>query len=140
MVAALAAGLTSLGCDDPWHSCTDIGCTSGVSIAVAPKGSSFVDGDYELELTLDERKVTCNFGVSDDARALVACGNGVRLSVSREEISISIEGAPQAVTTRLSLEGAPLVNDRRMPEYKRIQPNEGCEPICDNATVELSAS
>lgn len=133
------------------HICTEIGCANGYNLNVSPS-SGWAMGAYTFELTVDERKVTC-----EGSLPLKPCGqqsfscdaDGVRLGESGCALppdaqgiaTIAFEGFPLALSVRVLKNGEELMRTELTPKYAAGQPNgPGCDPICCSAAGQLDVS
>ena len=147
VVAFLA--LSNAACE-VGHSCTDIGCESGVSVSVAPKSGAWRDGHYLLALSLDDKSVTCSFTVPDDLPAKgslslssLDCGHAPHVQLT----SAAADGAmlrlalpdPNTLKIDLSRDDSAILSESPRLHYAENQPNPGCAPTCRNATVDFTA-
>jgi hypothetical protein len=125
------------------HSCTDIGCQSGVTANLTPSSGAWQKGEYTLQLMLDDEQESCSFRIPEDlpSTSIIDCARG-----SQTQLSLALSGplrlrvTSQPKTWQLALlrDGAPILTDMRTLVYKKSQPNEGCAPICHNASVDLT--
>jgi hypothetical protein len=137
--------LTSAGCIGE-HSCTDIGCQSGVTASVKPSSGAWQKGEYTFQLLLDAEQETCSFRVPEDlpqagSTSVIDCSRGTKtqllLAVSGP-FRLTLTSQPKTWQVELSRDGAPILRDSRTLMYEKSQPNEGCGPICHNASVDLT--
>jgi hypothetical protein len=131
------------------HICTEIGCSSGYNLNVSPE-SGWAMGAYTFELTVDERKVTCQGSLplepcgvqsfSCDAGGVRLGESGCALPPNQQGIaSIMFEGFPLALTVRVLKDGTELSSSKLVPKYTAGQPNgPGCEPVCCSASGALN--
>ena len=129
------------------HSCTDIGCQSGVSVSVITKSGEWQDGHYRVALSLDDRTVACTFTLPDrlpapGSRSSLDCGDSVHGELSSgAEGSVTLHLAlpdPNTLQIDLSRDGSRVLSESPLLSYRENQPNPGCVPICRNATVHLT--
>jgi hypothetical protein len=127
------------------HTCTDIGCESGVFVQVTPKSGRWQSGRYLLRVTLDDKQVTCDFAIASDAASAdspipVNCGKSVRgaLSGPADALELSSNSQPKTLRIDLSRDDASVLSEQRTLAYTETQPNAGCVPICRNATVSFT--
>jgi hypothetical protein len=132
------------------HSCTDIGCESGVSVSVTSESGAWRAGEYQLQLTLDDETAACDFALPDDqpvagSAASIECGHGVRLELRMlsggevGELYLGVRAQPKTLKVELSRDGAMVLDESQTLTYQRQQPNAGCEPICHRALAAFSA-
>lgn len=147
VIGLLGVAVVAGGCeDDTGKVCTDIGCVSGVNLSLAPKEASWEDGDYELRLELDGRTRSCSFTIGGTGDSGVFCGTDLRVSLSLgsdqqvKQVLVNLTGEPKTLGVRLARGDTVVLSDSRAPDYERVQPNEGCEPICQQARLELTES
>lgn len=128
--------------------CTEIGCTDGLTLRLLADEDDFEVGTYAVSITADGEQTDCSFEIkSDCAGADICvgeedCNAGYPLSASDpSEVTLLVGGAPADVTVVVTLDGQEIVNETTQPEYMEVQPNgEGCPPICNQATMELTLS
>jgi len=166
LIGALGV-LNGAACNLVGHDCTDIGCAGGVFVNLSPAGGVWQDGEYSLEIALDEREETCAFRIPDDLPASgsvssLSCGQRIsaqlvqrstceetrdRNSISQSctpipnqyELSLSAYTEPTTISLELARDGIVILNDSRTLAYQQSQPNgPGCGPVCRQAQLELS--
>ena len=136
MVAvALACG--GVACD--WsHSCTDIGCGSGLNLSVRRAAGTWANGDYVLRAGIER----CSFSVPRDLPAVGSiarpnCG-GTSVLLGNSGLELSLNTAPKTLAVDLTLDGALILSESSTPSYVESQPNgPDCGPICRQANVDL---
>lgn len=150
-VVGVAALLLNGTACDLGHSCTEIGCASGVSVTLAQGSGAWSEGEYALEVMLDDEKAPCAFAVPGDVPAPgsstdLDCGTGIMAQlVSRSsaandfEVQLDAYSTPKTLTVELSHDGAEILSTSPPLHYTESQPNgPDCEPVCRNAQVELT--
>jgi hypothetical protein len=133
---------------DDEKSCTAIGCASGFSIT-ALASEALRDGDYELELTLDEAVVTCahpavvsgpqQTGTCNgrNVRSSVVIHNGGAVGGVANAFVIDINDTPSLVLVRVLHDGETIGETGYEPAYQTSMPNgPECGPTCTTAPPE----
>jgi len=119
---ALLLGFVSAGCDNPifsGQSCTDIGCSDGVTITISEERPD------SLSLTIYLNDDTEPYKTKDCNNVYPSCILGVE------------NRNPAIVRVEAIWENGEF-NKMYNPEYKVIQPNgRGCDPICSVARIEI---
>src|SRR6478752_6247989 len=149
----LAMTLVALatGCDAN-SDCTEIGCTSRVSVSAAPGSGIWQAGNYGLDVSLDGEAVHCEFLLPDALPAegldsLIDCGDVVRASfVSRDDCSggcsltdeydlqLLFFKLPEKVDVKLTRDGESVLDESRAIEYHEVFPNgPECGGTCQQA-------
>lgn len=149
-VAALLQSGTA--CDDT-HSCTLVGCVNGVSVTLGTGSGAWQEGEYAVELSLDDEQVSCAFAVPEDSpvtgsSTTLDCGPGITaLLMSRGstandfDVQLSSYSEPKTLTVSLSHDGAEILSSSPPVVYIESQPNgPDCEPVCRQARVELTVA
>jgi hypothetical protein len=163
--ASIALGLLVAGCDLATRSCTEIGCSDGVSLELRPAMQGVVEsGRYTLELATGDAQHRCTFTVPDDlpvqaSLAEVDCPPQLQVSLvsatlcteQRHDDAVSqscvpvpdqfslhaqLQATPRSLALQLSRDGAPLIDETLVPSYELSQPNgPDCGPTCRNANL-----
>lgn len=135
----LAAGLvfSSVACDLS-HSCTDIGCASGLTLSLRLASGSWADGDYELSAGAEH----CTFSIPRDVPAVgsgtLDCYRRTSGEVGPSGLQLRFEGTPETLAVALTRDGAPLFDESSTPSYAESQPNgPDCGPHCRQGSVDL---
>jgi len=162
----VAVAVAAFGaCSEP-TTCTDVGCSDGVSFTVRPQGSHWDEGAYSLAVAFEGADYGCTFTVPD---ALPSAGSWQPLDctpalqayltpeVKCEEhksgdsvsqvctpipdqyyLQVSKDGTPATLVVTLQRDGAPLLDDTRTLAYGSVQPNgPECAPSCRQAAVDF---
>jgi hypothetical protein len=144
------------------HSCTDVGCVSGVHVRVAPEGNVWPAGNYAVALSLDGETSACSFSIPEDlpargAVATLSCGYLSQLAACREireggavihecepldgqyELNIAAAGEHSSLALTLAHDGSVVLDHTEDPVYTVTSPNgPECSPHCRNANVEVT--
>lgn len=163
--AGLVAVLLNVSCMEG-KACTDIGCSSGVSVLLAPDSGVWQFGDYQLEIRRDGATSSCGFVAPGDlprdgALQSLDCGRQISADIwprtsctttrhgdavsqscspieNQYDLHLRIEGTPKNLSIQLTRDGEVIVNDSRAPKYGETSPNgPECGPTCRQASVEL---
>lgn len=141
----LNAAACSLG-----NSCPDIGCGRLVSLTIVPGPASWQEGDYALELTLDERKTQCAFAVSDAERAQgsyvrLDCRSGVggylyyrTASTNDFVVQLEVFSLPKTLKVVLAHDETVILSSAPALDYTEHQPAGPDCNTCRRAAVELT--
>jgi hypothetical protein len=153
---------------DRWlrHSCTDVGCRSGVTVTVRPVAGTFPPGSHEVDIIAgSDPVVRCTFELSDNRSPNVGVtgvctGNAVSVSVSprsactetvtdnarslscvpipgQYEEVLTIDGTPSSVRILQRTSASTIIDRELAPTYKDTRPNgPDCDPLCHQATAE----
>ncbi len=128
--------------EPPGRACTEIGCTSGLSVDWQSAGG-WKPGQYRFEFDFDGTVTTCEAAlplkpcdvpsVTCSASGVVTIGeSGCALPPEGQGFSgFTTAGFPRSVKVRIVRDGQTLVEGTSAPSYRKVQPNgEGCEPVC----------
>lgn len=166
LLVAACASLNGAACELE-HSCTEIGCADNVSVRVGPLDQPWPEGDYQLEVALDDLSGSCAFSLPDDLPARgsvtsISCLEGVELGIQqlyecssrregdavsqsceplagRYELTLSAYATPEQLSLTLSRDGTQLLSEERELSYATTRPNgPECSPECRQAEVELT--
>jgi hypothetical protein len=168
LIALIAGALLASGCDSLTKSCTLIGCNDGMQLTLRTADDRWADGAYTLDVTIDGEAHACAFSVPEDipeqeGRIVdLACdsdltiqlvpktectemtrGDAVSQSCEWIEDAWLLQGGVQGMVENLSVrvrrDDATLLDRTLEPEYVESRPNgPDCEPLCRQATVELT--
>jgi hypothetical protein len=129
--------LAGAGCE---HSCTDIGCGSGVSATLTRESGSWEEGEYTLDLAIDGRDEQCVLQLPDDAGRSASCGGGVRVELATTTMRVLVADAPKALSITLSRDGGELLSDSPTLTYGESEPNGPDCGVCRSAHVDLTVA
>jgi hypothetical protein len=135
----VAAGLvfSSVACD--WsHSCTDIGCASGLTVNVRPASGTWADGDYELSAGAEQ----CTFSIPRDVPSVgsgtLDCYRRTSGGVGPSGLQLTFEGTPETLAVVLTRDGTAILDETSTPSYAESQPNgPDCGPHCRQGSLDL---
>lgn len=165
-VVAAMASFNGAACEIG-HDCTDIGCADSVSVRVTTLDQPWPEGDYQLEVTLDDLSGVCEFSLPNDLPARgsvtsIRCLEGVEIGIEqlyecvtlregdgvsqscepipdRHEVTLRAYGTPAQLSLTLTLDDSQLLDKSRTLTYAVMRPNgPECEPECRQAEVELT--
>ena len=138
-----------LGCSESL-TCTAAGCLDGFSIDLTqplPSGADTIAplpaGAYEIELTLDDERITCHRSIPQGPA--VDCKPSDSVIVSGIQpmrfpegalagFDVEIRQTPRVVTAIVRHDGAVLAQGTFSPEYREVAPNgKECGPVCNSA-------
>jgi hypothetical protein len=152
---------------DRWlpHSCTEVGCVSGVSVTIRPKTGLFFPGTHEVDVAADGGVVHCSLELSSslpvNAAVTAVCNNpsvfilvSVRTSCTEtttdtarslscvpipgqfQEV-VRIQGTPGSLRITQRASDRTVVDREVVPIYRDTRPNgPDCDPLCRQATSE----
>jgi len=134
------------GCGGVGLSCTEIGCTSELSVLLGLDG---IEGDLTVVVQWSDRTVTCTLPVEGDTDPQdggcddVSSGLLQAFDGGRRGATLSIGGLvdPGPVTVLVADAQGEVGRDTQTPTYETFQPNgPGCPPTCrvGEMTVDLS--
>jgi hypothetical protein len=161
-LGALPFGLMS--CVD--RSCTEMGCSDGAWVTLAPEGA-LATGAYEMTIVTPEQTHVCDFKIPEDlpprgSITSITCqptldlglqqkaectetrtGDSVSQSCTpipdRYTLTLNLPGTPQSVSIEVLRDGAELLDVTRSLSYVSARPNgPGCEPVCRQANIDLT--
>ena len=143
--AALLAACAASDTDEP-KACTTIGCANGYSLDF--EASSWAQGKYTVELTIDGKPCTCEATLPLDASSKSTCTlPEVQLGLSGSALPVGEQGLvglvftsqPAKIDVTVKRDGATLGQPASFtPAYKTSQPNgPECGPTCTNASDTL---
>jgi uncharacterized protein YceK len=126
--------------------CSEIGCSSGFTLALEADDDALPIGTYDLDLDIDGAQDDCSFTLSDDP---VACAippcitdttcNAIYLlqeSPQRVELAFGVVVALAITVTRDTIE---VAQESFAPAYAVVAPNgAGCGPACAQASAVLT--
>lgn len=141
-IAALA--LNGTACDIA-HSCTDIGCGSGVWATLTPQSGTWQEGQYTLVLTMDGRKQECTLRIPNDSTTgYESCGGGVRMeftsNVDDFVLRVLVDSTPMALDLSLSRDGTVILAESPTLTYQESHPNGPDCGVCRSASVDLTVA
>jgi len=137
------------GCNDVCalaQQCSEIGCSSGVTVVLVAQSGTFAAGAYELSALVDDRPEDCTFTIADDpgACAIPPCVtdstcNAIYL-LGEDPMRIELAyGVVALLDVTLTRDATELAHDSFTPAYDVFAPNgPGCGPACAQASVELT--
>jgi hypothetical protein len=146
VTAALASGCSG-GSDRQSRACTAIGCQNGLAVQFSrPLREA---GSYTLSLELDGELTSCQTAlpfascaggpVCASSKVLLEQSGCALPANSHEIVGLRVTSVTRAVRIRIERDGAEIASQDFAPSYVRSQPNgEGCEPICEQASVTLA--
>jgi hypothetical protein len=142
--------------------CTEIGCSSGVELRVAPEGNVWQRGSYSVQVSLDGDTSTCDFSIPEDLpergsvtslecgmlQQLAACtevrqGDGVSHSCEpipdQYELTLDAFAEPANLSLTLRRDGNVLLSHEETLSYRDTFPNgPECGSRCRRASLDLS--
>lgn len=141
-IAAFALNGTACGIDIG-HSCTDIGCGSGVSARLTPQSGSWQEGQYTLDLTIDERKQECTWRIPNDPPTnYVSCGGGVSVEIPSDAddsvLRVRVGSTPKALGLSLSRDGIVILAESPALTYEESHPNGPDCGVCRSTRVDFT--
>lgn len=143
--AALLAACSASDDTEP-KSCTTIGCVNGYTLDF--EASSWAQGKYTVELTVDGKAGTCEATLPLDASSKSTCTlpevqmglSGSALPAGQQGlVGLMFTSQPAKVEVAVKLDGAVVGQPASFtPAYKTSQPNgPECGPTCTNASDKL---
>jgi hypothetical protein len=125
------------------HSCTDIGCGSGVLATLTPQSGTWQEGQYTLDLTIDGRKQECTWRIpSDSPTGYASCGAGVRVELTSNvddfALRVLVGSTPKALGLSLSRDGTVILAESPTLTYQESHPNGPDCGVCRSTTVDLT--
>jgi hypothetical protein len=125
------------------HSCTDIGCGSGVSVTLTPQSGTWQEGQYTLDLTMDGRKQECTLRIPNDSpTGHVSCGGGVRMeftsNVDDFVLRVLVDSAPKSLGLSLSRDGTVILAESPTLTYQESHPNGADCGVCRSTSVDVT--
>jgi hypothetical protein len=145
----LALLVGCVGCDDTVD-CTNADCIDGFSIRAVMPGSATTlpQGDYEVELSLDEARVVCQVTLPAAASGLCDAADVELLFLTdraqdneRTGLWVTTTRTPGAATAIVRHQGTVVAQGSFRPEYVESAPNGSeCGPVCENASQVLTLS
>ena len=151
-VFGLVSILASTACSAT-HECTEIGCSSQLSITLRTPTGAWPDGLYQLRVSTDtQREGLCTFLLPDALPSSpgsvqsLDCGSTIRLELSPElectmgcdgnacwqkctpiagkfVARVSIDGTPARVDLNLMRDQVPILAEMATPSYQDVYPN-----------------
>jgi hypothetical protein len=161
VVLALFMGMMASACHaesgnsaTPLRACTQMGCESGLTVAL-PLDYRWQPGNYIFQLQTEQETLRCEGALpfhGCEHSALRCSSETIRIMESGCALpaeahgfgDIQITGEPEKVrvtiTRKHRSQGQKILADESFaPVYQTLQPNgPGCEPICRQGRVELS--
>ena len=134
---AIALALGGVACDYG-HSCTDIGCESGLTLSVQLASGDWVDGDY----VLGAGTASCSFSIPRDlptgsSETGLDC-NGGSGWLGPSDLQVLLTTTPKVLAIELERDGAAILEEESTPSYTEYKPNgPDCGPSCRGGSVEL---
>ena len=125
--------------------CSEIGCSSGFTLALAATVDALPVGTYALAIEADGDDDACSFTIADDPQqcAIPPCVtattcNAIYLlqeSPQRVDLAFGVVATLAITVTRDALE---VAQGSYAPAYDVVAPNgAGCEPVCAQANAVL---
>lgn len=140
--------LTAAGCSVS-HACTEVGCTSGFTLAFQKASTPWEPGTYSVNIDADGKQITCTATLplsATDAEPSSCSDKSVQLGVSGSALpaaehslsELSFTSMPARVKVTVTRDGM-IVGDKEFtPTYEKSQPNgPDCEPTCNSASGSL---
>lgn len=134
----------------PSRACTDIGCSDGLRVELAPATGSWAPGSYVFAIVTPTGTTTCEGALPlpacETGRAFRCAGPPVLITESGCALpaeahgfsTLELAAGPPAVTITISKDGVELVRRELAPSYQTTSPNgPGCEPTCRQASETL---
>jgi hypothetical protein len=133
----------------PGPACTQIGCQDGLVVQVRP-AEAWPHGEYRYDIEHDGARVVCTgtLPLPPCARRAMRCDaaqptiveSGCALEPTAHAFGdMMFSTTPAEVAAVVRHDGKTVGSARWRPVYHRSQPNgPGCEPVCTNATVEVT--
>lgn len=131
------------------HACTEMACTSGLTLA-PPPDYIWKPGNYEFTMTIAGKIAHCQGRLP-----LKSCNSGNSITCDRSDIMIMEQGCalppdsqsfgdiqiasdPHTVNIVIERDGVPVFRQSIVAAYKNIRPNGAqCEPSCRQAKVDI---
>jgi hypothetical protein len=133
VILAMALGFGGVACDFG-HSCTDIGCESGLSLDVRLASGSWADGDY----VLSAGTTNCSFSIPRDVGSSRLDCNGARGSLGPSGFQVFLTSTPKMLAIELERDGAAILEEESTPSYTDNMPNgPDCGPACRQGSVDF---
>lgn len=157
--------LAGAACDGLGQECTEIGCTDGVMFDVLPEDGHWEDGEYTLEVRLDDATYTCEFSLPEafptaglltsipcggltvelaqrrtcsEVRGGTSSSQGCEALPDQYDLLLSSYGTPAESRITLERDDEPVLSDERTLDYDETFPNgEDCDPGCKQTRVVL---
>lgn len=133
----------------PGRACTQIGCQDGLVVQVRP-AEAWPHGEYRFDIEHDGARVVCTGtlplppcelrALRCDAPQPSIVESGCALEPAAHAFGdVVFSTTPSTVAVVVRHDGKLVGSGRWSPVYQQSQPNgPGCEPVCTNATVELT--
>jgi len=137
----LLAALSLPACNGVGKSCTEIGCSSSVTVRF---DGDLADGSYTVELAEADRPPSTCLVVMEGGQAEPASDCELQVAMVDGALEASLFGAPtELVVGLVSIGGDTVVDAFLSPSYETFQPNgDDCPPTCQQAfeTVQIPAT
>ncbi len=137
----LLASLTLPACNGVGKSCSEIGCSSSVTVRFE---GDLADGSFTVELAEADRPPSTCLVVMSGRQAEPASDCELHVTMVDDALEATLFGAPtELVVSLVSIGGDTVVDAFLIPSYETLQPNgDDCPPTCQQAleTVEIPAA
>lgn len=136
------------GCNDVCSltdGCSEIGCTSGLTLALTATDDALPIGAYELDIDADGTADACAFTIADDPEQCAippcvtstTCNAIYLLRQSPQRVDLAF-GVVAMLTIAVTRDGLEVAQESFTPAYDVLAPNgAGCEPACAQASAVL---
>jgi hypothetical protein len=126
--------------------CSEVGCSSGFTLALEAAGDALPVGTYELDSQIDGAADSCSFTISDDPIACAippcvtdtTCNALYLLQESPQHVDLAF-GVVAALDVTLTRDAIEVAHESFTPAYGTFAPNgRGCEPVCAQASAVIT--